>query len=61
MSTYEICALEINQGPNLTHGSRALMQSELARRKEDCAPHMRRIQAERDEELYDRTYRNQSP
>jgi hypothetical protein len=61
MSTYDICALQVNQGPNLTGSSRQLMQAELAKRKEDCAPHMRRIQAERDELLYELTYRNQSP
>jgi hypothetical protein len=61
MSTYEICALQVNQRPNLTESSRELMQAELAKRKEDCAPHLRRIQAERDELLYELTYRNQSP
>ena len=61
MSSYEICALQVNQGPNLTQSSRELMQGELAKRKEDCAPYIRRIQAERDEVLYELTYRNQSP
>lgn len=61
MSAYEICALQVNQGLNLTDSSRQLMQTELAKRKEDCAPYMRRIQAERDELLYELTYRNQSP
>lgn len=61
MSTYEICALQANQGPNLTGESRMLLNAEVAKRKEDCARHLRRIQVERDEALYDLTYRNQSP
>jgi hypothetical protein len=61
MSTYEICALQVNQRPNLTERSRELLHAELASRKEDCSPHMRRIQAERAELLYELTYRNQSP
>jgi hypothetical protein len=61
MSAYEICALQVNQGPNLTQSSRQLMQAELAKRKEDCTPYKRRIQAERDDVLYELTYRNQSP
>lgn len=61
MSSYEICALQVNQGPNLTESSRQLMQAELSKRKEDCGPYTRRIQAERDEVLYELTYRNQSP
>jgi hypothetical protein len=61
MSTYEMCALQVNQWPTLTDSSRQLLQSELGRRKDDCAPHMRRIQAERDELMYELTYRNQSP
>ena len=61
MSTYEICALQVNQSPNVVESSRQLMQAELAKRKETCAPHMRRIQAERNELLYELTYRNQSP
>ena len=61
MSAYEICVLQVNQGPNLTASSRQLMEAELAKRKEECAPYMPLIQAERNEVLYELTYRNQSP
>jgi len=61
MRTYEICQLQVEQGPNLTETSRRLLLSELDRRKETCAAHRQAIQTRRDENLYEWTYRNQSP
>ena len=61
MSTYEICAMQVEQSWNLREESRRLLAAELERRKEACGPHQRAIQAQRDEALYDRMYRNQSP
>ena len=61
LPTYDICELQVNQAINLTDTSQRLLQTELARRKESCAPHLSAIKRARDEELYDRTYRNQSP
>lgn len=61
MSTYEVCELQAMQGANMTEESRRLVRSELERRKQTCAPHQAAIRMQRDEELYDRTYRTQSP
>ena len=61
MSTYEICEAQVGQSWNLGEESRRLLAAELARRKDSCGPHQRAIQAQRDEELYDRMYRIQSP
>ena len=61
MSTYDICETQVGQGWNLDDESKRALQTELDRRKESCAPHRTAIRAQRDEELYDRMYRNQSP
>ena len=61
MSSYEICALQVNQSWSLAEPTRQLLGAELQRRKEGCAAHQPAIQAQRAEDLYDRTYRNQSP
>ena len=61
MSTYDICLAQVEQGWNLAESSRHALAAELTRRKQSCAPHLLAIQGERDEALYDRMYRNQSP
>jgi hypothetical protein len=61
MSTYSICEMQVNQGPNLTEEAHRLLASELDRRKENCTPHRAEIQRMRDEDLWDKTYRNWSP
>lgn len=61
MSTYDICETQAIQAANMTEESRRLVRSELERRKESCAPHQAAIRAQLAEDLYDRTYRNQSP
>ena len=61
MSTYDICETQVGQGWNLNDESKRALQGELDRRKESCGPHRTAIQAQRNEELYDRMYRNQSP
>jgi len=61
MSTYDICELQALQTPNLTEESRRLVRSELERRKDTCAPHQAAIKVQRDKDLYDQTYGNQSP
>jgi len=60
-STYDICEMQVNQGPNFTEESRRLLASELVRRKETCAPHLAGIQRQRDQDLHDYTYKNFSP
>ena len=61
LSTYDICETQVNQSWNLSDEARRALQGELDRRKENCGPHRSAIRAARDEELYDRMYRNQSP
>jgi len=61
MSTYSICEMQVNQGPNLTEESRRLLASELASRKESCTSHRAEIQRMRDWDLWDKTYNNWSP
>jgi len=61
LSTYEICETEVNQRPNLAEDTRRLLQAELARRKESCAPHVPAIEAARERDFYDQVYGNQSP
>ena len=61
MSTYEICSSQINQGSGIAESSRGLLQSELERRKENCASHRAAIQRERDDKLHYYTYGQQSP
>jgi hypothetical protein len=61
MSAYEICEMQVNQGPNISEASRGLLASELGRRKETCAPHFAGIQRQRDQQLWDDTYNNFSP
>jgi hypothetical protein len=61
MSSYDLCALQAEQRMNLTSESQRLVQSEIDRRKENCARYAGAIQTQRSEDLYDRTYRTQSP
>ena len=59
LPTAELCWLEATQRVNLSEESRRLLASELAARKERCDA-AAIAQRQRDE-LYERTYLNQSP
>jgi prophage tail gpP-like protein len=59
--TLELCEMQITYRVNLSDDSRRSLERELQRRNADCTVHAADIKARRDEELYDRTYRNQSP
>jgi hypothetical protein len=61
MSTLDLCETHIVQRVNLSGPTREAVQSELDRRKVDCRSQLAAIKARHDEDLYDRTYRNQSP
>lgn len=61
MSSYDLCASQVNHAWGLSEATRHLLARELERRKENCAAHAAGIRAGRDEDLYDRMYRNQSP
>lgn len=57
----DLCEMQTTYRVNLSLDSRRQLERELQRRDADCAVHAAEIKARRDEELYDRTYRNQSP
>jgi hypothetical protein len=59
--TLELCELQTTYRVNLSDESRRRLEGELQRRDADCMVHAADIKARRDEELYDRMYRNQSP
>lgn len=59
--TLELCEMQTTYRVNLSDESRRRLDRELQRRNADCTLHAAEIKARRDEELYDRMYRNQSP
>lgn len=61
LSDYQLCKLNTVQRVNIAEASKRSLAGELDRRKEDCRTHHAAIKAQLDEDLYDRTYRNQSP
>ena len=61
MSTLDLCETHVVQRVNLSRATRDAVQSEIDRRKVDCRSQLAAIKARHDEDLYDRTYRNQSP
>jgi hypothetical protein len=61
MSTLDLCEQQTFYRVNLSEATREQIRSELQRRKTDCSSEQAAIQARRAEDLYDRTYRTQSP
>jgi hypothetical protein len=59
--TLELCEMQTTYRVNLSDESRRRLERELQGRNADCTVHAADIKARRDEELYDRMYRNQSP
>ena len=61
MSALDLCETHVVQRVNLSRATREAVQSEIDRRKVDCRSQLAAIKARHDEDLYDRTYHNQSP
>ena len=61
MSTLDLCETHLVQRVNLSRATREAVESEIERRKVDCRSQVAAIKARHEEDLYDRTYRNQSP
>ena len=61
MSPLDLCETHMIQRVNLSRTAREAVENEIERRKVDCRSQVAAIKARHDEDLYDRTYRNQSP
>jgi len=56
MSALDICEAQDVQGSNLTPETRQAMQSELARRKDNCANHAAEVAQRRADVMYELVY-----
>ena len=61
MSSYDVCEALAEQRMNLTAESERALRKRVETNKIACERYNATIEARRAEELYDRTYRNQSP
>ena len=61
MSIVDICELEYMQRPNLSPQGRQAIQSELARRNDNCGNHTAAVAKRYEDFMYSQTYKNDDP